>query len=236
MRLTNLILLPSLIIGSLTLQAQGKKAAGDRTGTAPRASAEKYRAHAQQDGVSVGAELLTPKEASKEFAANLNRCCVAVLVAIYPKKDGQSEVYRDDFTLIVEGSETPPRPESATVIAAKLENSSGTNRGITTTGEAAVGYESGTYTDPVTGQQVRAHGVSTSLGVGVGVGNGGRTDVADHEREVMERELGEKSLREAKIAVPVSGYLYFSLSKPKKDAKYQLEYAANGTTITVPLP
>jgi hypothetical protein len=239
MRLTNLFLLAALITGSTVqvpvLDSQDKKTLDDRSGTAPRASADKYHAHAQQDGVSVGAELLTPKEVSKQFAANLNRCCLVVLVAVYPKKDGLSETYRDDFTLIVEGSETPLRPESATVVAAKLEKSSGAS-GVATTGEAGVGYESGTYTDPVTGQQVHAHGVSTSVGVGVGVGNGTPAQVADREREVTERELSEKHLPEAKIAVPVSGYLYFFLPKTKKDSRYRLEYAANGTTIVVSLP
>jgi len=60
--------------------------------------------------------------------------------------------------------------------------------------------------------------------------------VAEHDREVIERELSEKGLSEAKIANPVSGYLYFSLPKQKKDTKYRLEYVVKGETLKLPLP
>ena len=239
MRLANFLLSASVILGILTFPARTLRAqdgSGARGGTAPRASADKYHAHAEHEGVSIGAELLAPKEVSKEFAANLNHCCLVVRVAVYPKKDETLEVFRDDFTLIVEGSETPLRPEGATVVAAKLEKENGSNGGITTTQRTGVGYESGTYIDPVTGQPVHVHGVATSTGVGVSAGNGGSPGGAGHEREVLERELSEKGLPEAKVTVPVSGYLYFAIAKPKKDAKYRLEYAMKSEALTLELP
>jgi hypothetical protein len=184
----------------------------------------------------MGAELLTRKQVSKEFAADVNRCCLVVLVAVYPQKDELLNISLDDFTLIVGDTDTPVRPQSATVISAKLEKEKGSNSGVTTSTSAGIGYESGTYIDPVTGQPVRVHGVTTSAGVGVGVGDRVPAAVAEHDREVIERELSEKGLPEAKIAIPVSGYLYFSLPKQKKDTKYRLEYVVKGETLTLQLP
>jgi hypothetical protein len=66
--------------------------------------------------------------------------------------------------------------------------------------------------------------------------NGASPDAADHDRDVMERELYEKGLPEAKVSIPVSGYLYFSIPKPTKDAKYRLEYAGKNEPLVMPLP
>ena len=242
MRLTKLsvsisLLLSTLAFSALSLRAQGTDDSSvSRTGTAPRTSADKYHAHAKHGGVNIGAELLTRKEVSKEFAADVNRCCLVVQVALYPQKDELLNVSLDDFTLIVGGTDTPVRPQSATVISAKLEKEKGSNGGVTTSESAGIGYESGTYIDPVTGQPVRVHGVTTSAGVEVGMGDRVPTTVPQHDREVIERELSEKGLPEAKTAIPVSGYLYFSLPKQKKDTKYRLEYLVKGDTLNLQLP
>lgn len=205
------------------------------SGTVPRSSAEKYCVHTEHKGVSVGAELLSTKEVAKEFAANLNQCCIVVHLAIYPQKDEPLDVSIHDFTLTEEGSAAPVRPQSAVVVEAKLIKDSGSNHGVTTTAGAGVGYESGTYVDPVTGQPVHVRGVTTSTEVGVGIG-GGTPDVSDHDCEVVARELSEKGLPEAKVTVPVSGYLYFSIPKHKKDAKYTLEYVVKGESLSLQLP
>lgn len=242
MRLTKFLLLASLLLSALTFPALSvgtqdpEDSSGGRRGTALRSSAEKYHAHAKHAGVSVGAELLTPKQVAKEFAANVNRCCLVVQVAVYPNKDELLAVSLDDFTLIVAGSETLVRPQSATVIAAKLGKKNGSNGGVTTSMGVGVGYESGTYIDPVTGQPVHVHGVTSSVGAGVGVGGGVPPTVAEHDREVIERELSEKGLPEAKIAIAVSGYLYFSLPKQNKDTKYRLEYVVKDETLVLQLP
>lgn len=221
MRLTKLSVSTSLLLATLAFSvlSLGAQDTNDssvaRGGTAPPSSADKYRAHTEHQGVSIGAELLTRKEVSKEFAADVNHCCLVVQVAVYPKKDEPLNVSRDDFKLTVEGTDTPVRPQSA-----------------------GIGYESGGYTDPVTGQPVRGHTVTRSAQVGVGAGNRVRVPAAEAERdrEMIERELSEKGLPEAKIAMPVSGYLYFPLRKQKKDAKYRLEYVVNGETLSLQLP
>ncbi len=93
-----------------------------------------------------------------------------------------------------------------------------------------------TNTDPVTGQPVRVHSVSRSTQVGVGGAERVPAAVAERDRQVIEGELSEKGLPEAKTAMPVSGYLYFSLRKQKKNTKYRLEYVVNGETLNVQLP
>jgi hypothetical protein len=231
------LLLIALAFSASCLRAQATDApSAGQGGTAPRSSADKYHAHAMHAGVSIGAELLTRKEVSKEFVVNVNQCCLLVRVAVYPQKDEPLSVFMDDFTLIEGGTDTPVRPQSPTVISARLEKEKDSNSGVTASTSAGVGYESGTYTDPATGQPVRVHGVSTSASVAVGVGESVPADVAERDREVIERELSEKGLPEGRTAIPVSGYLYFYLPKQKKDAKYRLEYVVKGETLRLQLP
>lgn len=241
MRLTKLSVFAFLLLTVLTFPIQPFRAQdtddsySERRGTAPRSSADKYHSHATNDGVGIGAELLTRKEVSQEFAARLNRCCLVVQVAVYPKKDEQLDVSLDDFTLIVGDTDMPVRPQSATVISAKLEKQ-GSKVGVATSESVGIGYESGTYTDPVTGQPVHVHGTTTSAGVGVGVGDVVPPTVAERDREVIERELSEKGLPKAKVVIPVSGYLYFSIPRQKKNTKYRLEYVVKGESLKLQLP
>jgi hypothetical protein len=146
MRLTKLsvivpLMLTTLAFSALFLRAQDTGDSSVRVrGTAPRHSADKYHEHAEYKGVSIGAELLTRKEVSKEFAADVNRCCLVVQVALYVEKDEFLSVSLDDFALTVGETNTPIRPQSATVISAKLEKKNGSNGGITTSTSAGIGY------------------------------------------------------------------------------------------------
>ena len=230
-----LTLMATLAILAFPLRAQETPASPDeRGGTAPRSSADKYKAHASLAGVSIGAELLTRKEVSKEFAADVNRCCLVVEVAVYPHGTEPLKLSRDDFTLAVEGMDVGVKPQRATVVSARLTR--GASSGVTTVANAGVGVEFGTYTDPVTGQPVHGRAVTTSVGAGVGTGSSAPPAVAQHNREAIERELGEKSMPQAKISVPVCGYLYFSVAKQKKQVKYRLEYSIRGETLVLRFP
>ena len=95
MRLTKLsatfsVLITALAFSALSLRAQNPDvSSAARSGTAPRSSADEYHARATQGGVNVGAELLTRQEVSKEFAADMNSCCLVVEVVrilIEPRK------------------------------------------------------------------------------------------------------------------------------------------------------
>lgn len=230
-----LTLIATLAVLAFPLRSQETQASSDeRGGTAPRSSADKYKAHASHPGVNIGAELLTRKEVSKGFAADVNRCCVVVEVAVYPRGTEPLKLSRDDFTLAVEGMDVGVKPQSATVVSAKLTKDA--NGRVTTVATAGVGVEFGTYTDPVTGQPVHGRAVTTSVGTGVGVGSSAPPADVERNREAIERELGEKSLPQATISVPVSGYLYFSVPKQKKPVKYRLEYSIKDETLVLRFP
>jgi hypothetical protein len=207
--------------------------AGDGKGIAPRGSASRYSAHAEADGASIGAVLLTPRDVHKTFSTDLTRCCLVVEVALYPGKDRPLDVSPDDFILRLAGTDTAAKPSSPRLLATQLQKKNANSAGIDPVAEVHVGYESGT--DPMTGQRV--HGVEYGVGVGVGVGRdpGAAPASTIRDRDVTELELDEKSLPEETARAPVAGYLYFSLSKDNKKAAHQLEYTLNGQKVSLKL-
>ncbi len=205
-------------------------------GSVPRSSADRYHSHAQSDGASAGADILTPKQVGKVFVSNLNRCCIVVEFAFYPDTEtGPHALSLDDFALYISGSDIGTKPRSATVIAASLQKKAGSGPPVAVRGGATVGYDSGTVTDPNTGQPTRVHGVYSGTEVDVSDPKPAPGST-DRDRQVMEKELDEKGLPLGKAAAPVAGYLYFSLHDRKKDAKYQLEFNFNGEKLVLSLP
>jgi hypothetical protein len=207
-------------------------------GSVPRSTAERYHSHAKVNGTSVGAEIITPKLVHKVFVSDLNRCCIVVEFAFYPSKEKEPhELSLDDFALFLSGTDVATKPQSATVVAASLQKKAGSGAPVAVQSGATVGYESGTYTDPNTGQPTKVHGVYTVTEVGVGVAHPNPAPGStDRDRQVMEKELVQKGLPEGKTAAPVAGYLYFSMRDRKKNAKYQLEYDFNGEKLVLSLP
>ena len=205
-------------------------------GSVPRSSADRYHSHAQSDGASVGADILTPKQVGNAFVSDLNRCCIVVEFAFYPDKEkGSHDLSLDDFALYISGSDIGTKPRDATLVAASLQKKAGSGPPVAVHGGATVGYESGTYTDPNTGQPTRVHGVYTGTEVDVSDAKPA-PGTTDRDRQIMEKELDQKGLPLGKAAAPVSGYLYFSIHDRKKDAKYQLEFNFNGEKLMLPLP
>ena len=207
--------------------------AAAQQGTVPLDVASKYAAHAESDGASIGAVLLTPREVHKAFSTDLTRCCLVVEVAVYPGKGKPMDVSPDDFILRLAGADTAVKPSSARLLAAELQKKNGDSLGITTVTEAHIGYESGI--SPLTGQRI--HGVESGIGVGVGMGGEPAAAPAStlRDRDVMELELHEKALPDETTAAPVAGYLYFALSKDNKKASHQLEYTLNGQKVLLKL-
>jgi hypothetical protein len=216
-----------LIAGCLTAWAAPK-------GTVPRAVATRYPAHAEQDGVGVGAKLLSRDEARKAFVSDVNDCCLVVEIALYPRKDKAMDVSLNDLTLRQTGSETAAKPSSAKLIAATLQKSSRAKRDISVYPSTEIGYGSGPAYDPNTGTQ-RAGGVYTRTGVGVGIGSPG-AGATDKDRSTMEMELSEKGLPEGSAAAPVAGYVYFPIRSTKKKVSYELSYVLNGNKVVLALP
>jgi hypothetical protein len=72
---------------ALPISAQDSGQSRERhEGTAPRVSAAKYRSHAEKDGLSLGAEFLPKKQASKVFAADVNSCCLCCAGSCLPRE------------------------------------------------------------------------------------------------------------------------------------------------------
>jgi hypothetical protein len=217
-----------VLVASLT-------AAGPR-GTVPKPSSDRYPARAEGDGTKLGAALLTSAEVRQAFVFDVSRACLVVEVALYPPKDKEREVSLDDFSLHVDGTDITVRPSSANTVAAKLQQQSSPSRDVGVESSVGVGYESGTYTDPVTGQQVKAHGVYTEAGAGVGVAPGSpRPGSSERDRAMAEADLTDKGLPEGKASSPIAGYLYFPIVEKKKHA-LQLEYEVNGTKVVLQFP
>lgn len=234
---------PMLLLAALlfTVPSSAQSTEDDPSGprgSVPRSSANRYHSHTQSGGASVGGEILTRKQVQKAFVSDLNRCCVVVEFAFYPDKEKVPyDLSLDDFVLYVSGSDIGTKPQSASVVAAWLQKKAGSGNPVSVHTGATVGYESGTYTDPNTGQPTRVHGVYTATEVGVGVGNPSPAPGSTtRDRQIMETELSQKALPEGKTSAPVSGYLYFSIHNRKKDAKYKLEYNLNGEKLVFTLP
>lgn len=208
-------------------------------GTVPRSTPDKYSAHAEEGGTGIGATLLTPSQAKKAFASDVDRCCMVVEVALYPQKDSLVEVSLSDFALRIVGQDIAAKPSSPELVAAKLQKpleQKSDGRDVVISQTSGIGYQTGGV-DPVTGQR-RPGGVITTAGAGVGVGVGGTRQPApvsaDADRRTMELELTEKSLPQGNFATAVSGYVYFTLPQ-KKNSKYQLEYILDGTKVVLAL-
>jgi hypothetical protein len=208
-------------------------------GTVPKPNVSEYRAHAERNGVGIGANLLTSDQVNKAFAANVNRCCFVVEVALYPQKGSPLDLSLDDLTMRVTGDAVVVRPYSPRAVAATIQQQREQGRTVTTSTSVGVGYESGTYIDPVTGQPTKVKGVTTETGVGIAVGApGSQPGASNQTRDSIEIELAEQALPEGSVAAPVSGYLYFPKAslKKKKDTPLQLHYALKDQTVILSLP
>ena len=231
------LLLAAAVASTMLCKAQKTE---DKTGgpqrNAPRASADSYHSHAQRDGISVGAEILAPKQVHKAFVSDLNRCCLVVEFAIYSKTKALEDLSMDDFALFASGNDVAIKPVSATVVAALLQKKGNSGDEVTEESRATIGYESGTYIDPVTGQPRLGHGVNTATTSGVGAGQAYPVpDATAQDRRVMEKELSQKGLPEGKVVAPIAGCLYFSLPEHKKNTRYRLEYNLRGEKLVLPL-
>jgi hypothetical protein len=205
-------------------------AADTPKGTAPRATADDYPVHAVQNGVAIGANVLSAEETRRAFTPDLNRCCLVVEVALFPAKDGALRVSLDDFVLRVVGTDDVTRPASAEILAGRLQRQSEAApppHPPDIGGSAGVVYETGRS----------GHSVSTDASVGIGLGGPQQSPRAepDTTRRAIQQELSAKALPEGNASAPVAGYVYFSAER-KKRFTYQLEYTLNGEKVVMPLP
>lgn len=218
-------------------------------GTAPKVSAAKYAAHAENDGVKIGAarlsfgQIIKAFSVDKTFARDVTENCVVVEVGLYPAKGGALEVALDNFALHVSGQDNAVKASASTAAVAAIpyyvqlgETSGGGGGGIMSAPRPQVDSPTGVNRDPVTGMPRPSVGIKPpgmDIGAGVGGGQSGQASLPP-ERRNLASKMTEKSLPQGKVTAPVSGYLYFSVETRKGD-KYQLEYAINGKSVVLPL-
>jgi hypothetical protein len=205
-------------------------------GTEPRLAATGYPAHAEINGVAVGASLLTRDQVRRGFISDVNRCCLVVEVAFYPVKDHPLNVSLNDFVLRIKDSDVTAKPSSAKVVAFSLQKKARSDRDVTVSPSYGVAYQSGRGYDPVTGT-AQSSGITQTTGVLVGVGGPGASPGStDKDRSAMEAELSEKGLPVGSAAIPVAGYVYFPVSSTKKNATGQLEYTLGQDKVVLSVP
>lgn len=213
-------------------------------GIVPRSAADKYAAHAENAGASIGATRVSDKQIHKTISPDVDDMCIVVEVGLYPARDGKLQVAIRDFALITAGEENAVNASSPAEIARKMPYYVTIGSGGGGTG-AAVGQRppvdsgnGGVFRDPVTGMPRPNAGVRVPNGTNAGVGVGGGASDADSsvstQRHEIELKLTDKRLPEGETSAPVAGYLYFATEK-KKGAKYQLEYKLNGKTVVLNL-
>lgn len=205
-------------------------------GTIPRPDPTSYPAYGMQNGIQVGAALLSHKDTKKVLATDVNQCCLVVEVALYPPKDNFVKISLDDFMLREVGKDVGIGPSGADVLAARLEviptAPDREHRGGLST-SSDVGYErtSNPNQNNTPGQtQSTRGGIYQRESVGVGIPMGGKNPspeaaAASGNRNAIEAELKEKGLPEISAWEPVAGYLYFSVPKKSKNG-YELVYTA----------
>jgi len=222
----------SKIISSFAVLLFVSAALAGPKGTVPRSSAAQYPLHAEENGVSLGAKVLSREEARKIFVSDVNRCCMVVEIALYPDQASSLDVSLNDFALRHKNAESAVKPSGPKVVAASIQQKAASDRDVAVYPSTGIGYESGTSYDPITGAPRRSRGVYTQAGVGIAIGGSSGPGVSEKDHDVMETELTEKALSEGATAKAVAGYIYFPVL-PKKKGDYQLEYVSNGKKLVL---
>lgn len=218
-------------------------------GTVPKASAEKYAAHAENIGFKIGAARLSSGQLLKAFsldktlARDVTENCVVVEVGLYPAKDAALEVGLDSFALHVSGQDNAVKPSAPTAAVAAIpyyvqlgQTSGGGGGGIMSAPRPQIDSPTGVNRDPITGMPRHSVGITptgTDIGGGVGGGQSGQASLPPERRDLASK-MTEKALPQGRTTAPVSGYIYFSV-ETKKGAKYQLECTLNGKNVVLPL-
>lgn len=223
------IALAALCFGSGLLLAQ-QQSAPQPKGVPARSTADDYTAHISVDGVTYAASLLSADQVKHAFAFDISKNYVVFEVAVYPQVPSSFNLDPDGFVVRSSSGSEPVHASDSVTVASEIQQKnlpSPPSNKPAVTASTAVGYESGT--DPYTGQ--RYHGTYTATEVGVDNRNnfppappspGGYPQ----DRALLENQLWDRSLPQAKVDRPTAGYLYFpvSLVKRKSGGQYVLQY------------
>jgi hypothetical protein len=89
-------------------------------GTTPKAKADDYESHGRSQDVAIGAEYMIHSFSGQGETYIANDYLV-VEVALYPPKDGKVDVKGNQFTLRINGKKQLLAPETAQMVAAKMQ-------------------------------------------------------------------------------------------------------------------
>src|SRR5215472_12556305 len=223
----------------LWLCAAGALALAD-TGTSIRPSPSDYSSHESVRYATIAANYMTPSQVATVFSGAVSKNFAVVEIAVFPEQGRTFDLEALDFALKTESGDRlfAVTPEEAAWHGKKQPSSSAPpsdpTRGVNVITEAGVGY--GTRTNPVTGRT--DHGVATYGGVGVDNRPAppmpSQTSSAD-ATYALEGKLRGLELQEGQTTRPVSGYLYFPLSRKPKNGPLILEYSRSGERAALTL-
>jgi hypothetical protein len=224
---------------ALWLCAAGVLALAD-TGTPTRSSPSDYSAHESVRYATIAANYLTTSQVTTVFSNTVSKNFAVVEIAVFPEPGRTFDLEALDFALKTEAGDRlyAVTPEEAAWHGKKPPSSSAppsdATRGVNVITEAGVGY--GTRTNPVTGKT--DHEVVTFGGVGVDNRPAppmpSQTSSADATYQ-LEGKLRGLELQEGQTTRPVSGYLYFPLSRKPKNGPLILEYSRSGERAALTL-
>jgi hypothetical protein len=205
------------------------------SGVRPRDSARVYAAQGSGNSATAGATILTPDQAKKLFAVDLNKLGYTVVeIAVYPDRD--VEVAARDFLMKVGTDGSTVRPAAPATIAGRLSDKGSTKppkipERVQVHGSETIGYESGPY----------GRGVYTGTTVGVGIGGPPapappprQSKGKDTDALSVQVDLENQGLPEGRFSKAVAGYLYFPVTL-KKTAVEITWYGADGQ-VRLPMP
>lgn len=212
-------------------------------GIRPRPTPDDYPARQKADGFTLAAAVLTPDQAKKTFATDLNRGYIVVEVAVFPEGGRDVPMATKDFMLRYGSESDIQRPVSPQTIAARLGKKDATQSTeipskVHVYTEETIGYEHG----PAVGPNGRSQGgVYTATTTGVGVGDRGYPPPPAQTSQGMDRtsiqvELDDLSLPERTITEETGGYLYFNKPTKGKSSPLHLTYYGEQGKIELALP
>jgi hypothetical protein len=217
-------------------------------GIPPRPSSAGYPVQRALDNLTLAAALLTPAEAKKVFAADLDRAGFLVFeAAAYPGGGAPMDLSPDQFTLMAGAGGTLLATSSPdAIVEAMYPRKPSTPRApgkVQVSNTATIGYETGS----ATGNAGRRSGVYTGGGTAVAVGDPGAAPPPPSspsqppmDRDSLRVELASREFPNATAAGPAAGYLYFAKPRSRpKNGVYELRVVLSGVSgrqIVLPVP
>jgi hypothetical protein len=207
------------------------------TGTPTRPTAAQYDVHQEIADATIAATLLTPARTSTIFSTDVRKNFMVVEIAVYPGNGHTLDLSMVDFTLRTgpDSTDLAVTPENVAWHGKRMPGPSQSSRTVNVIGEAGIAV--GTRTNPVTGRT--DHGVATYGAVGVDTRpqavSTNPNSAADNIYR-LETKLRALELQEGQVTHPISGYLYFPVSKKRNNVSPVLEYSRNGERTALSLP